>query len=769
MEISKDFSIRKYNTMGLDVKCAYFTQVETKEDMIGLLTDATYASVGKYWLGGGSNSLFLGDFPGMVVKLSNKGCDILEETQDSVLLRVQAGEIWEDFVAYTVERHWWGLENLSGIPGSVGGAVVQNMGAYGTEVCQHVRKVEVLDTRTLQFEEIDVDDCSYSYRSSRFKGQDRYLVWSVVLSLSLKPEPVLEYVALRDALVAKGGFTQEDVVETVLSMRNAKLPDWHRIGSAGSFFTNPVLSKAKADELRGMYPQVPLHEVDGGFKVSAAWLIDQCGWKGFREGDLGVYGKQPLVLVNFGSARGEEIWKLALRIQDSVKHKFGVEIQPEVCVVDPARRKARHRYEEVLDIMFHSLPMFQRIGAAAYKPNLDNTERMMDALGHPYRRFKTIHVAGTNGKGSCSHMLASIFQAAGYKTGLYTSPHMRDFRERIRVNGKMISREAVVDFYEENESMFKQVKASFFEMTVAMAFSYFARERVDIAIIEVGMGGRLDSTNVICPELSLITNISMDHMQFLGDTLEKIAQEKAGIIKKGVPVVVSETQTQPQVVFERIAREKGSPLVFADSVFSLSGLKHESCLIRFDALKHGRIWMEALECDLCGDTYEGKNIVGVLAAVDYLRSAFEIPDRAVREGLRDVCGRTGFLGRWQCLSRNPLTYADTGHNEAGVRLVLEQISRMRYNQLHIVWGMVKDKDIEHILELLPKSARYYFCSARQERALPADELLQRALSHGLHGESFPSVERALAEARKKAGENDLVYVGGSTFVVAEVC
>lgn len=769
MEIRKNVSVREYTTLGVAVECDYFAQVENKSELKELLEDGRYVHLDKFWLGGGSNTLFIGNFPGMVVRLANRGSEILEKKRDGVTLRVQAGENWSDFVDYTVSKGWWGLENLSGIPGSVGGAVVQNMGAYGTEISRQILRVEVLDTHTLEFEEIGVDDCSYSYRNSRFKNQERYIVWSVVLSLSTSGKPNLEYAALKDVLKDKGGFSQRDIAEAVLSIRNSKLPDWHKIGSVGSFFTNPVVSKAKAESLQLSYPKIPVHEVENGYKLSAAWLIDQCGWKGFRDGDAGVYEKQPLVLVNFGSATGKDIWELAGHIMESVRRKFDVEISPEVCVVDAEERKGLHRYEEVLEVMFHSLPMFQRIGAAAYKPNLDNTERLMEALRHPYRRFKTIHVAGTNGKGSCSHMLASIFQAAGYKTGLYTSPHMRDFRERIRINGQMISREAVVDFYEENEALFRQVKASFFEMTVAMAFDYFARERVDIAIIEVGMGGRLDSTNVITPELSLITNISMDHTQFLGDTLSKIAEEKAGIIKPGVPVVVSETQLQPRLVFERHAKEKSSPLLFADSVYSLSGIVHEADRIRFDVLKYGEKWMQDLECDLCGDTYEARNIVGVMAAVDQLRSAYDLPEVSVREGLRDVCGRTGFLGRWQRLSSMPLTYCDTGHNEAGVRLVLRQIALIKYDNLHIVWGMVKDKDIEHILELLPKSARYYFCNARQERALPADELKARALSHGLKGDSYVSVEQALAAARKQASSHDFIYVGGSTFVVAEVC
>ncbi|MCM1169892.1 MAG: bifunctional folylpolyglutamate synthase/dihydrofolate synthase [Bacteroides sp.] len=419
--------------------------------------------------------------------------------------------------------------------------------------------------------------------------------------------------------------------------------------------------------------------------------------------------------------------------------------------------------------MYHSLPMFQRIGAAAYKPNLKNTEQMMEALNHPYRRFKTLHVAGTNGKGSCSHLLASVFQAAGCKTGLYTSPHLRDFRERIRVNGRMISKNAVVDFYERNKEMFAKVKASFFEMTVAMAFDHFAQEQVDIAVIEVGMGGRLDSTNVITPRLSLITNISLDHMQFLGDTLPKIAAEKAGIIKEGVPVVVSESQLAVHPVFSRFAKEKNAPILFADTVFSLQNVRNEGLSFSFDVLKYGQSYLSGLSCDLAGDRYETKNLIGVFAALDILKQEFDLPESAIAHGIAHAAQDTGLMGRWQCLGRNPLVFCDTGHNEAGIRLVLQQISKIDYKRLHIVWGMVKDKDISTILGLLPVSAAYYFCQAPQERALPVKELQEAAEKHGLHGKGYDSVPLALEAARKQAGKDDLIYVGGSTFVVAEIC
>lgn len=769
MEIRQDWPLQKYNTFGVDVDCDFYAEAESKEDMLALLSDSRYAEMERFWLGGGSNTLFIGNFPGLVVRLCNKGMEMISEDAMRVELRVQAGEVWENFVSETVKRSWWGLENLSGIPGSVGGAAVQNMGAYGTEICEHIVRLEVFDTQNREFREMDVSQCEYSYRKSRFKGQDRYIVWSVVFRLEKLPRPELRYEALRRKIEAGGDFSQPAIVEAVLSMRKEKLPDYRQIGSVGSFFTNPVVSANEAERLQHSFPGIPMHPAGGGFKLSAAWLIEQCGWKGYREGDLGVYDRQPLVLVNYGLAQGEDVWDLACRIRESVHKKFWVDMEPEVCAVNGYARTEAKRYEEILQIMFHSLPMFQRIGAAAYKPDLSNTEKLMSALNHPYKRFKSIHVAGTNGKGSCSHLLASVLQSAGYKTGLYTSPHMRDFRERIRINGEMIPKEAVVEFYEAHEDLFRKVKASFFEMTVAMAFDYFARERVDIAVVEVGMGGRLDSTNVITPQLSLITNISLDHTQFLGDTLVKIADEKAGIIKPGVPVVISESQLQTRLVFERHAKEKQSRLLYADTVYSLDRVRSGDERMTFNILKYGSPYMTGMECDLGGDSYEDKNIVGVIAAIDVLRTNYDIPEAAIREGMATAARKTGLLGRWQCLSKNPSVYCDTGHNEAGIRLVIRQIAKMSYRSLHIVWGMVKDKDIDAVLRLLPQTATYYFCQARQERALPVSELCAKAESYGLKGKGYATVAEALAQARKQADPRDLIYVGGSTFVVAEIC
>lgn len=769
MEIKQNWPLQKFNTFGLDIDCAYYTEISRKDELQELIADGRFTDMPKFWLGGGSNTLFLGNFPGLVARLVNKGVEMVQEDTISVVLRVGAGEIWRDLVRKTIQQGLWGLENLTDIPGSVGGAVVQNMGAYGKEIADTVEKVEVFDTETRQFYEIPREECCYAYRSSRFKNQERLIVWSVALRLSKLAHPHVEYEGISRLLPDGKENDLVSISQAVAMLRREKLPDLKQLGCVGSFFTNPVVSESRFNELQVSYPKISAHKTSEGYKLSAAWLIDQCGWKGYREGDAGVYEKQALVLVNYGSATGEELWDLAMRIKDNVWQKFQVEINPEVCVVNGRDNEEEQRYKEILDIMYHSLPMFQRIGAAAYKPNLKNTEQMMEALGHPYRRFKTIHVAGTNGKGSCSHLLASVFQAAGYRTGLYTSPHLRDFRERIRINGQPIDKRAVVEFYERNKEMFSKTKASFFEMTVAMAFDHFAHEEVDIAIIEVGMGGRLDSTNVITPKLSLITNISFDHMQFLGDTLPKIAAEKAGIIKEGVPVVISESQLAVHPVFSRFAKEKNAPVLFADTVFSLQNIRNDGLSFSFDVFKYGHPYLKDLSCDLAGDRYETKNLIGVLAAIDILQQEFDLPQTAIRHGIAHAAKDTGLRGRWQCLGKNPLIYCDTGHNEAGIRLVLQQISKINYKRLHIVWGMVKDKDINTILELLPVSASYYFCQAPQERALPVKDLQETAERHGLNGKAYSSVPSALAAAKKQAGKDDLIYVGGSTFVVAEIC
>lgn len=769
MEIKKNWPLQKFNTFGIDIDCAFYAEVSQREDLKKIFADKSLAELPRFFLGGGSNTLFVGNFPGVVVHLANKGMELLHEDTLSVVLRVEAGEVWKDFVKKTIQQGWWGVENLTDIPGNVGGAVVQNMGAYGEEICEVVESVEVFDTESERFYEITRQECGFSYRKSRFKNQQKLVVWAVNLRLNKQLRPRIEYGDLAKLLAGGKENDQTAIAQAISTLRKQKLPDLRHMGSVGSFFTNPMVSESRYNELHIAYPQMPAHKAGNEYKLSAAWLIEQCGWKGYREGDAGVYEKQALVLVNHGGASGEEIWDLAMRIKNNVWEKFRVEITPEVCLVDSHVHEEERHYEEVLELMYHSLPMFQRIGAAAYKPNLQNTELLMDALQHPYRKFKTIHVAGTNGKGSCSHLLASVFQAAGYKTGLYTSPHLRDFRERIRINGEKISKNAVVEFYEQHKNLFSEIKSSFFEMTVAMAFDHFAKEKVDIAIIEVGMGGRLDSTNVITPVLSLITNISFDHMQFLGKTLPEIAVEKAGIIKEGVPVVISESQLEVHPVFTRIAKEKNAPILFADSRFSLNDTHSTELDFRFNVLKYGQAYLQDLSCDLAGDRYESKNLIGVFAAIDILRQNFDLSDNAIRKGIAHAAKTTGLMGRWQRLCEQPLVYCDTGHNEAGIKLVLQQINKIAYKRLHIVWGMVKDKDINTILALLPASATYYFCQAPQERALPAKDLQREAARHNLSGKTYASVKEALDAAKKQAGKEDLVYVGGSTFVVAEIC
>ncbi|MCX6296407.1 MAG: bifunctional folylpolyglutamate synthase/dihydrofolate synthase [Bacteroidetes bacterium] len=433
-------------------------------------------------------------------------------------------------------------------------------------------------------------------------------------------------------------------------------------------------------------------------------------------------------------------------------------------------------YQQTLDYLFSQLPMFQRIGSAAYKADLNNTLAICKLLGNPEKQFKSIHIAGTNGKGSTSHMLASILHAAGFKVGLYTSPHLKDFRERIRVNGKMISQKSVVDFVERHKKDFEIIKPSFFEMTVGLAFDHFAKEKVDIAIIEVGLGGRLDSTNVISPLLSVITNISYDHTNLLGDTLEKIAEEKAGIIKPTTIAVIGETQSKVASVFLKHGKEKRSGIFFSDVFFDLKNIKQSfkesemflSADVFFIKNKH-KEEVFRIECDLPG-MYQVKNIRTVLCSIFFLKTVvgFRIPDNAILIGLSSVKKRTGLKGRWQILSRKPLVIADTGHNEAGIREVLDQIKLMPHKKLHFVLGMVNDKDISKILGMLPKDAIYYFCKANIPRALPASELALQANNFGLNGNVYESVQDAFIAAKKRAAKNDFVFIGGSTFTVAEV-
>jgi len=400
-------------------------------------------------------------------------------------------------------------------------------------------------------------------------------------------------------------------------------------------------------------------------------------------------------------------------------------------------------YQETLDWMFGQLPMYQQKGVAAMNAKLDNIVSFCNVLGNPEKKFRSIHVAGTNGKGSSSHMLASILQEAGYKVGLYTSPHLKDFRERIKINGKVVSEDFVVNFIEQHKPFLEYQKLSFFEMTVGMAFSYFAEEDVDIAIVEVGLGGRLDSTNIITPVVSLITNIGMDHTQFLGDTLEKIALEKAGIIKPKVPVVISETQPETKMIFNLIAHQLKSAIVFADDQPA-----------------------KEYTTDLLGE-YQKKNINGVVAAISQLKG-FDVPEESISKGLANVIKNTGLLGRWQILQQNPLVVCDTAHNKEGLQLVLKQVQKQTYYQLHIVLGFVSDKDVKSVLQLFPKEAHYYFVRPSIPRGLDVGTLEEIAKEQGLMGEKYMSVQQGFQKALDNADDEDMIYVGGSTFVVAEV-
>lgn len=425
-------------------------------------------------------------------------------------------------------------------------------------------------------------------------------------------------------------------------------------------------------------------------------------------------------------------------------------------------------YKETLDWMFNKLPMYQRIGAAAYKADLNTTIEILDYLNNPQENFKSVHIAGTNGKGSTSHSLASVFQAAGFKTGLYTSPHLRDFRERIRINGQMIPEDNVVTFIEQHKQKLEELELSFFEMTVAMAFDYFSKEKVDIAIIEVGMGGRLDSTNVIHPELSLITNISLDHVKFLGDCEEKIAAEKAGIIKENTPIVIGETQERSKDVFINKAEEKNSPISFADQIFECRK-KDEVALDyhTYDIYKNNELYISDLKFPLLGN-YQKKNLATIICALDILKNKFDISQNNICDGLLNVVKATGLMGRWQVINKKPLAIADTGHNVAGINEVKHQLAETKFEKLHFVLSVVNDKDIEGILELLPKDAEYYYCKADIPRGLSAEILAEKATNCGLNGKVYNSVKEAYAAACNNAKENDLVFVGGSNFTVAEV-
>lgn len=402
-------------------------------------------------------------------------------------------------------------------------------------------------------------------------------------------------------------------------------------------------------------------------------------------------------------------------------------------------------YQETIKWMFSRLPMYQNQGKSAYKGNLDNIIQLDNFLGQPHLNFRSVHIGGTNGKGSTSHLLASVLQEAGYKTGLYTSPHLKDYRERIKINGQEIEESYVVDFIAAHKAFLEEHHLSFFEMTVGMAFKYFSDNRVDIAIIEVGLGGRLDATNIITPLLSVITNIGMDHTEFLGDTLGKIAREKAGIIKPRIPVVIGETQRETKSVFIDKASQTNSKIYFAD-----------------------QIWNSEIDCQLKG-SYQKKNTKTARVALDCIREiGYDITDKHIEAGFNKIIQNTGLRGRWQVISRNPLSIADTAHNSEGLKLVIDQLMQLKFEKLHIVFGAVKDKNLDTIIPILPVNATYYFSKPNVIRGLDTDKLRDKFLEYKIHGQIYTSVKQAFDAAKRQASTTDLIFIGGSTFVVAEI-
>ncbi|MBK9486706.1 MAG: bifunctional folylpolyglutamate synthase/dihydrofolate synthase [Chitinophagaceae bacterium] len=434
-------------------------------------------------------------------------------------------------------------------------------------------------------------------------------------------------------------------------------------------------------------------------------------------------------------------------------------------------------YQQTINYLYAQLPMYSRIGAAAYKEDLHNTIALCNAIDNPQTKFKSIHIAGTNGKGSTSHMLAAMLQQAGYKTGLYTSPHLKDFRERIKINGEMISEDFVVDFVERTKTVSEEIKPSFFELTVAMAFDYFEKEKVDIAIIETGLGGRLDSTNIITPLLSIITNIGYDHMDLLGNTLEKIASEKAGIIKPNVPVIIGEYLPETKNIFIEKATQCHAPIYFAQDEYAVSNIHYTMQLLSCDITSTEHNITETFELDLNG-FYQTKNIRTVLCAEGILTQlGFPIKNEDEKQALKKVKKLTGLYGRWDVISSNPTIILDVAHNEDGIKQLLNQLSIVSRESsvvsrekaaLHFIIGMVKDKDISKVLSILPKNAQYYFCNAHIERALPHKELLEKAKIFELNGESFDDVNEAIKAAKLNAAADGIIIVCGSVFLVAEV-
>lgn len=421
-------------------------------------------------------------------------------------------------------------------------------------------------------------------------------------------------------------------------------------------------------------------------------------------------------------------------------------------------------YQETLNYLYNSTPVFEHVGAVAYKEGLQNTLALDKHFNHPHTNFKTIHIAGTNGKGSCSHSLASILQEAGYKVGLYTSPHLVDFRERIRVNGQCISKERVVKFVKDERKFFEPLHPSFFELTTALAFKYFDEQKVDIAIIEVGLGGRLDCTNIISPILSIITNISFDHTQFLGDTLAKIAAEKAGIIKKGVPVIIGEANEETRPVFQSKANEVNSDIVFAED----NAIVTSSSPIVDGGRRYNLSNNSTLVGELSGD-YQERNMNTILCACNILKQMNIIKnDDIIAKGLTNICKNTGLLGRWQTIQNNPTVVCDTGHNVGGWNYLAPQIKRQQCNQLRIVFGMVDDKDINSVMFLLPKNAIYYWTQAESKRAIKAERVAEIAIKNDLRGEIFDNVEVAYTKALQDSNKDDFVFVGGSSYIVADL-
>ena len=421
-------------------------------------------------------------------------------------------------------------------------------------------------------------------------------------------------------------------------------------------------------------------------------------------------------------------------------------------------------YLETVNYLFNIAPVFEHIGASAYKEGLDNTYLLDEHFGHPHRKFKSIHIAGTNGKGSCSHTLAAILQNDGYKVGLYTSPHIMDFRERIKINGECISKEYVIEFVNQEKNLFEKIHPSFFEVTTALAFKYFAEQHVDYAIIEVGLGGRLDCTNIITPILSIITNISFDHTNFLGNTLEKIAKEKAGIIKQNIPVIIGETTNETKPVFKTCAESMNAEIIYADENDEIiSFTTNEDGGITYNTRSFGTIQGEL------GGLYQKKNTNTILHAVRFLYNQHIIKNTgSINNGFYNVCKLTGLIGRWQKIGSNPSVICDTGHNVGGWTYISRQLQLQKYNKLHIVFGMVNDKDVDGVMCLLPKNAHYYFTKPQSKRAIPEKDIQRKAMTHGLAGDCYNDVPSAYTTAKKMATPDDMIFIGGSSYIVSDL-